>query len=228
MRASRPLEWLNERIPFLDAIRAAEDRRVPDYATAFHRYLGGLAVILLGIEALTGLLLTVYYVPDGAGDPAPAFTSVSAIQESVPLGWLVRGMHFWGASALLVVVLLHLIAVLWTGGYRAPREVNWSVGAILLLLVLAFALTGSLLPWNANAYLSRATEINIAAGDGVFPPQLSEGIRYVLQAGPVLGAATLLRFYVAHVILLPVVAGALLYLHLKLVRRQGPTEPWAR
>lgn len=159
MRASRAVEWLDERLPFLDAIKAARDRRVPDYATAFHRYLGGLAVILLGIEGLTGLLLTVYYVPDGAGDPAPAFSSVSAIQDSVPLGWLVRGMHFWGASALLVVVLLHMIAVLWTGGYRAPREVNWTVGAILLLLVVAFSLTGSLLPWNVNAYLARATEI---------------------------------------------------------------------
>jgi len=226
MRASRAVEWLDERLPFLDAIKAARHRRVLDYATAFHRYLGGLAVILLGIEGLTGLLLTVYYVPDGAGDPAPAFSSVSAIQDSVPLGWLVRGMHFWGASALLVVVLLHMIAVLWTGGYRAPREVNWTVGAILLLLVVAFALTGSLLPWTVNAHLARATEINIAAGEGVFPAPLSEQIRFLLQSGPVIGPATLLRFYVAHVILLPVLAGGLFYLHLKLVRRHGPVEPW--
>jgi quinol-cytochrome oxidoreductase complex cytochrome b subunit len=226
MKPFSAVDWLDKRLPFLDAVKAARNRRVPDYATAFHRYLGGLAVILLGIEALTGVLLTIYYVPDAAGEPAPAFTSVSAIQDSVPLGWLVRGMHFWGASALLVVVLLHMVAVLWTGGYRAPREVNWTVGAILLLLVVAFALTGSLLPWTVNAYLARATEINIAAGEGVFPAPLTEQIRVLLQAGPVIGPPTLLRFYVTHVILLPVLASGLLYLHLKLVRRHGPAEPW--
>lgn len=225
MRASGLVEWLDQRLRLLDAIQAIRDRRIPDYATAFHRYLGGLAVILLGIEALTGLLLTVYYVPDGAGDPAPAFSSVSAIQNSVPLGWLVRGMHFWGAGALMVVVLLHLIAVLWTGGYRAPREVNWTVGVVLLVLIVLFALTGSLLPWNVNAYLARTTEIGIASGEGVFPTAVSSQIRFLLQSGPVIGPATLLRFYVAHVILLPALAGGLLYLHLRLVRWQGPTEP---
>jgi quinol-cytochrome oxidoreductase complex cytochrome b subunit len=225
MKPSNAVEWLDQRVPFLDAIQAARDRRVPDYATAFHRYLGGMAVILLGIEGLTGLLLTVYYVPDGAGNPAPAFTSISQIQDTVPLGWLVRGMHYWGAGALLMVLLFHMIAVLWTGGYRAPREVNWTIGVVLLLLVVAFALTGSLLPWNVNAYLARTTEIQIASGESVFPAAVSKQIKFLLQSGAVIGPATLLRFYVAHVILLPAVTGGLLYLHLKLVRRHGPAEP---
>jgi quinol-cytochrome oxidoreductase complex cytochrome b subunit len=219
------IAWLDRRLPFVDAIDTELYRRIPNYATAFHRYLGALTVILVCIELVTGILLTVYYVPDATGDPAQAFTSVRAIQETVRLGWLVRGMHYWGASALLIVAVLHMTAVFWTGGYRAPREINWTVGVVLLLVVVGFVLTGSLLPWNVNAYLARATELEIASGNGIFPAAVSEQIKFLLQAGPLIGPATLLRFYVAHVILLPVVALGLIYIHLRLVRRLGPAEP---
>lgn len=222
---SAAIAWLDRRLPFVDAIDTELYRRVPNYATAFHRYLGALAVILVCIEFGTGVLLAVYYVPDATGNPAQAYVSVKAIQETVRLGWLVRGMHFWGGSALLIVAVLHMTAVFWTGGYRAPREVNWSVGVVLLLVVVGFVLTGSLLPWNVNDYLARATELSIASGEGVFPAAVSEQIKFLLQAGPFIGPATLLRFYVAHVLLLPVVALGLIYIHLRLGRRQGPAEP---
>ncbi len=222
---SSVVEWLDERFQLVDAIDAELYRPVPNYATAAYRYLGGLAVILIAIEFITGFLLGIYYVPDGAGNPAPAYTSVVFIQQTAYLGWLIRGMHFWGADLLLVVALLHMTFVFWNGGYRTPRELNWMVGVLIFLVVVLFSFTGSLLPWDANSYLARAREISIIAGDNVLPSGLSGFIKYLVQGGPVLGPATLLRFFMAHVALLPAVMTLLLYVHFRIARRQGPAEP---
>ena len=219
------MEWFDDRFSISDSVDVELYHRVPNYATAFYRYVGGLAAILVVLEFLSGFLLGINYVPDGAGNPAPAFTSVAFIQNGVYLGWLVRGIHFWGASLLLGVALLHMTFVLWTGGYRPPREVNWMVGVAVLLLILAFNLTGSLLPWDVNSYLARGRELSIMSGAGVLPGGVSGFLRYALQGGPIVGPPTLLRFYMAHVFLLPALMTALLYLHFRLVRRQGPSEP---
>src|SRR5207245_7812506 len=104
-----------------------------------------MVFILIVFLLLTGVLLALYYVPDATGNPAPAYNSVLFIQNSVYLGWLIRGVHFWSANLLIIMVLLHMARVYWTGSYRAPRELNWIVGAIMLLLILAFALPGYLL-----------------------------------------------------------------------------------
>src|SRR5207247_9689716 len=194
--------WLDERFPLVQSVDAELYRRVPNYASAFYRYLGGLALVLLFIEFLTGFLLGVYYVPDGAAQPAPAFTSVDYIQHTVYLGWLVRGIHFWGASVLIVVALLHMTFVFWTGGYRAPRELNWMVGVVVFLLILAFSLTGSLLPWDLNSYFARGRELSILSGASVLPGGVSEVVKNLLQVVPIIGPATLLRFYIANVFLL--------------------------
>jgi quinol---cytochrome c reductase cytochrome b subunit, bacillus type len=219
------VDWVDDRLPFVDAVDAELYRRVPNYTLAFHRYLGGMAMIILVIELITGFLLGIYYVPDGAGNPAPAYTSVQFIQHTAYLGWLIRGVHFWGASLLLVVVVVHMSFVFWTGGYRAPRELNWMVGVIVLLVVVLLALTGSLLPWDANSYFARAREISIASGTSVLPSGVSGFIRDLIQGGPIVGPETLLRFYMLHVALLPATIVALVFVHLKLVRRQGPSQP---
>ena len=219
------VEWLDNRFPFVESVDAELYRRVPNYATAVYRYLGGLAAIVVVLEFVSGFLLGIYYIPDGNGHPAPAFTSVDFIQHAVYLGWLVRGIHFWGASLLIVVALLHMTFVFWTGGYRAPREINWMVGVVIFLLILAFSLTGSLLPWDVNSYLARGRELSILSGASVLPSGVSGFIKEVLQGGPIIGPPTLLRFYIAHVFLLPAGMTALIYFHFRLVRRQGPTEP---
>src|SRR5882672_7957836 len=231
MDATRPglqaavVRWLDQRFPFVESVNAELYRSVPNYATAWYRYLGAVAAMLIVVEFITGFLLGIYYVPDGAGNPAPAYASVNFIQHTVYLGWLIRGVHFWGANLLLVVVLMHMTLVFWNGGYRPPRELNWMVGVIVFLVIVLFSFTGSLLPWDANSYLARAREISIISGSGVLPGGMSEFIRYVVQGGPVVGPATLLRFFMAHVFLLPGLMAALLYLHFRLVRRQGPAEP---
>jgi len=219
------VNWLDERFPLVEAVDAELYRRVPNYATAMYRYLGGVAVTLIVVEFVTGFLLGLYYVPDGAGSPAPAYASVNFIQHTAYLGWLIRGIHFWGANLLLVVALLHMTFVFWNGGYRAPRELNWMVGVLIFLVIVLFSFTGSLLPWDANSYLARAREISIISGASALPDSVSGFIKYLVQGGPLVGPFTLSRFFMAHVFLLPAAMSLLLYIHFRIARRQGPAEP---
>jgi len=129
-------------------------------------------------------------LPDASGNPAPAYTSVNFIQNTVYLGWLIRGVHFWGANLLIIMVILHMARVYWTGSYRAPRELNWMVGVLMLLIVLVFSLTGYLLPWDTKAYF--ATEVTIKIAGSAPPPQLGALIKDILQGGTVVGPPTLL------------------------------------
>ncbi len=219
------VDWLDDRLELRESVQTVLNRRVPNYATTAYHYLGAVAVILIGIEFITGFLLGLSYVPDGAGAPAPAFTSVVFIQNTAYLGWLIRGVHFWGANLLLVTALVYMTAAFWNGDYRPPRELNWMVGVVIFLVIILFSFTGSLLPWDANAYLSRGREIAIASGSGVFPGSVSTFIKYLIQGGPLIGTPTLLRFFMAHVVLLPAVITGLLYLFYRLERRFGPAEP---
>jgi menaquinol-cytochrome c reductase cytochrome b subunit len=222
---SAVVSWLDDRFQLVDAVDAELDRRVPNHANAAYHYLGAVAVILIAVEFVTGFLLGLYYVPDGAGNPAPAYTSIDFIQHSAYLGWLMRSMHFWGANLLLVVALVYMTFALWNGDYRAPREVNWMLGVLIFIVIVLLSFTGSLLPWNANSYLARAREISIISGSGVLPDGVSSFIKYAIQGGPRVGPATLLRFFMAHVVLLPAVLSLLLYVYFRLLRRLGPAEP---
>lgn len=217
--------WLDDRLGVVDAIDSELHRPVPNYAVAARHYLGSVAIILIAVEFVTGFLLGLYYVPDGAGNPAPAYTSVVFIQHTAYLGWLIRGVHFWGANLLLVAALAYMTAAFWNGDYRPPRELNWMAGALTFLVIVLFAFTGSLLPWDANSYLARAREISIMSGSGVVPDGISEFIKTLVQGGPVVGPATLLRFFMTHVVLLPAAMLTLLYALHRLNRRFGPAEP---
>lgn len=219
------VDWLDDRLGVVDAVDTELHRPVPDYAVAARHYLGAVAVILIAVEFVTGFLLGLYYVPDGAGNPAAAYTSVVFIQHTAYLGWLIRGVHFWGANLLLVVALAYLTAAFWNGDYRPPRELNWMAGVSTFLVIVLFAFTGSLLPWDANSYLARAREISIVSGSGVLPDGISEFIKTLVQGGPVVGPATLLRFFMTHVVLLPAAMLTLLYALHRLNRRFGPAEP---
>src|SRR6266571_8366718 len=141
------VNWLDERYPFTKAVDEALYQRVPNFANAFYYCFGGMVFILIVFLLLTGVLLALYYVPDASGNPAPAYQSVQFIQNTVYLGWLIRGVHFWSANLLIIMVLVHMARVYWTGSYRAPRELNWMVGVLMLLIILSLSLTGYLLPW---------------------------------------------------------------------------------
>jgi menaquinol-cytochrome c reductase cytochrome b subunit len=213
------VNWLDERYPFTKAVDEALYQRVPNFANAFYYCFGGMVFILIVFQLLTGVFLSFYYVPD-AGSPgnSPAYNSVLFIQNTQFLGWLIRGVHFWGANILIIMVRVY-----WTGSYRAPRELNWMVGVIMLLCVIFLSLTGYLLPWDTKAYF--ATEVTIKIAGSAPPAALGSFIKDVLQGGPVVGPPTLQRFFTIHVFLLPAVIVLLMYVHFRFIRAHGISEP---
>jgi menaquinol-cytochrome c reductase cytochrome b subunit len=215
------IDWFDRRFPLTESVDEAMYQKVPNYANAFYYCFGGMVFILIAFQLITGIFLSFYYVPDAAGSPAPSWTSVNAIMNTVYLGWLVRGVHFWSANLLVVMIVLHMARVFWTGSYRAPRELNWMVGVIMLLIVLAFSLTGYLLPWDTKAYWATSVTIKIAAS----APLLGGLTETILQGGPTLGPNTLQRFFTVHVFILPALIVLLMYVHFRLIRKHGISEP---
>ncbi|HEV3406349.1 MAG TPA: cytochrome b N-terminal domain-containing protein [Candidatus Dormibacteraeota bacterium] len=217
------VDWLDARFPFTEDVDKALYQRVPNFANAFYYCFGGMVFVLIALQLVTGVLLALYYVPDATGNPAPAYNSVLFIQNNVYLGWLIRGTHFWAANLLIIMVLLHMARVYWTGSYRAPRELNWIVGVLMLFIILALALTGYLLPWDTKAYFATEVTIKITAGIPIEP--VSAFMKQLLQGGPVVGPPTLQRFFTLHVFVLPALIVLLMYVHFKLIRAHGISEP---
>lgn len=183
-------------------------------------YLGGFAVVLFLAQVVTGILLMVYYQPTASD----AYPSIQYLMGTAQLGWLVRGLHAWGGTLLIVFALLHLIRIFIQRAYRR-RGFNWAVGILLLLLILAFGFTGTLLPWDQTAFWT----IDEARAAIESVPFLGPMLLAFLWGGiEELGEGALLRFYVFHVGLFPWITGGLLILHLYLVARQGLYAPRSR
>jgi menaquinol-cytochrome c reductase cytochrome b subunit len=218
------VNWLDERFPFTSSVDEAMYQRVPNYANAFYYCFGGMVFILVVFQLITGIFLAFYYIPDAVsagGQAAPAYTSVQRLMSDVYLGWLVRGVHFWSANLLIIMIVLHMARVFWTGSYRAPRELNWMVGILLLFTILTFSLTGYLLPWDTKAYWATSVTIKIMGSAPILGPLLEE----VLQGGPTLGSNTLQRFFTIHVFFLPALVTLLMYVHFRLIRKHGISQP---
>jgi ubiquinol-cytochrome c reductase cytochrome b subunit len=179
--------------------------------------LGGTALLLIGLQVVTGMLLGFYYAPS----TEEAHQSLTYIQQRVLFGRLVQGLHHYGASAVVVVLFLHLLRVLYHGAYKPPREMIWVFGVLLLAVVLGFAFTGYLLPWDQKAYWATVVGTEMAGATPIIGPS----IRRVLLGGTELGPATLTHFFALHVLVLPLVLYALLVGHVALVWRKGPTSP---
>ncbi len=183
--------------------------------------LGSLSALLFTVQLLTGLLLAVWYAPT----PDHAHASVLAIESRVPGGSLVRGLHHWGASAMVIAVVLHLFRTFWFGSYRKPRELNWLAGVGLLLLVLGFGFTGYLLPWDQKAYWATVVGTTAPASLPVLGPLTAR----LMTGGAGVGAWTLTRFYALHAMLLPLLTLVLVAVHVGLMRLHGhagsPSRP---
>jgi quinol-cytochrome oxidoreductase complex cytochrome b subunit len=191
---------------------SAELRQIAPPSVGFWQILGGLTLFLLFLEITTGILLMVYYRPSAD----EAYESVFYIINDVQLGWLIHGMHRWGAQLFILLVLVHLIRVYFAEAYR-ERELNWVIGVVLLLVVGAFAFTGTLLVWDQRAFWGTDAVRRVLAEI----PIVGRAILYFLWGGTELDANALLRFYVFHVGLLPWIAIGLVMVHLYLVSRQG-------
>jgi quinol-cytochrome oxidoreductase complex cytochrome b subunit len=175
--------------------------------------LGIIASLLFSVLVWTGVLLMFYYVPS----VERAYGTMKDIQLGVPLGQFTRNMHRWSAHGMVLVVILHMARVFYTGAYKPPREFNWVVGVVLLLLTLGASFTGYLLPWDQLAYWAITVGTNIAA----YAPVLGPIIHDVLLGGPEVGQNTLIRFYTLHVALLPLALALLVSIHIWRVRKDG-------
>jgi quinol-cytochrome oxidoreductase complex cytochrome b subunit len=174
--------------------------------------MGGLTFFLFLVETFTGLLLMFYYRPT----VAYAYMDIIDLAEQVPLG-IMRELHRWGAHAMVITVWLHMFRVFMTGSYKPPREFNWNVGVILLVLTLLLSFTGYLLPWDQLALWAVTVGTNMMGYTPVFGNQ----VRFVLLGGAEIGTDTLLRWYVLHVLMLPFVIVIFMAIHFWRVRKDG-------
>ncbi len=176
---------------------------------------GSLLLFTFGLQVATGVLLTAYYAPS----VGTAWQSVKYIQDEAPLGWFIRGMHHWGSSTMVILLLLHLVQVFVWGAYKRPRELTWMSGVLLLGATLGLAFTGYLLPWDQKAYWASKVGLGIVSTI----PVIGDRARLVLQGGPDMGNFTLTRFFTLHGFVLPGMIIGLLVVHLYLFRLHGVT-----
>src|SRR5579885_2209500 len=215
-----PLDWLEERSGLIGGVKYFLFRKVPGDINWFQT-LGSATLTAFLVQATTGVILAMYYKPD----PKDAYASIQHITNDVFAGWLVRGMHRWGASVFIILMFLHMGRVFLFGAYKFPRELTWLIGVGLLALGLLEGFTGYLLPWDQTAYWATTVGININ-GTGPF---LGPFLAQFLQGGRYINGDTLSRFYSLHMLLLPGAIFALIGLHLWLVIRLGVTSPpWSK
>ncbi|WP_174613594.1 menaquinol-cytochrome c reductase cytochrome b subunit [Virgibacillus ihumii] len=217
-------DWIDDRIDITPLWRDIADHEVPEHVNPAHHFsafvycFGGLTFFVVVIQILSGMFLTMYYVPDIEN----AWRSVYYLQTEVAHGQIVRGMHHWGASVVIVMLLLHTLRVFFQGAYKKPRELNWMVGVLLFFTMLGLGFTGYLLPWDNKAYF--ATEVGLNIAEQV--PFIGEEIKTLLAGDQeIVGAQTLTRFFAIHVFFLPAALFGLMAVHFVLIRRQGISGP---
>ena len=203
-----------ERLPLPAGWRGhALDERLPAHLKTWIWALGGTPAVLFAVQVVTGILLTFYYVPQ----PMHAYDSVHHITFGVRFGWLVRGLHQASSQLMIIAVLLHMIRVFVTRGYRRPREVTWVLGVVLFLLTMGFAFTGYALVYDQLSYWATTVGTNMLAE----VPVLGTPLLYMLRGGADVNPQTLTRFYNFHIGVIPTLFFVLLVGHILLVRLHG-------
>jgi ubiquinol-cytochrome c reductase cytochrome b subunit len=211
-RWNRLNEWLEHRTGVQTAVRKFLYEEIPA-SSGWHQVFGSVAVFLFLTQAFTGALLAFNYAPT----PGDAYNSLRYILTELTGGRIIRGLHHWGASMMVVVVVLHMVQVFLYGAYKKPREATWMVGVVLLLVTMAYGLTGYLLPWDNRAYWGTVVTTRIAGSAPVLGPYISR----LLGGEGAVGVVTFARFYGMHVLLLPPATLLLIALHVFLVRKHG-------
>ncbi len=217
-------DWIDERLDITPLWRDIADHEVPEHVNPAHHFsafvycFGGLTFFIVVIQILSGMFLTMYYVPDIEN----AWKSVYYLQNEVAFGQIVRGMHHWGASLVIVMMFLHTLRVFFQGAYKKPREFNWIVGVLIFFIMLALGLTGYLLPWDMKALNATKVTMQIAQSTPLIGPYVK-----TLMAGDanIVGAQTIARFFALHVFFLPAGLIGLMGLHFIVIRKQGISGP---
>ena len=208
--------WVNDRLGIMPELTYVLRRKIPAGANWLYTF-GSATLFLFTLQAITGGLLAIYYSPS----PDHAYASINYIMRDTAFGSLIRGIHHWAASGMIVMILLHMLRVFFMGAYKYPREMSWMVGVVLLAFTLAFGFTGYLLPWDEKAYWATVVGTNISGS----VPIVGNWMLRILRGGDDLGALTLSRFFAVHVMLLPMAATLLIAIHLLMVIRQGISHP---
>jgi ubiquinol-cytochrome c reductase cytochrome b subunit len=214
------VHWLRDRLGLDPLLTFLDNHKVPAAlkGRAGWMYVFGMCIVAaFAIQVASGIALTTAYVPS----TSLAHESVRYITEDLPFGAIVRGLHFYGASAMVLLVVVHMLQVYLVAAYKYPREMNWISGVVLLGLTMAMAVTGQMLRWDENGLWT----VVVAAKFVARVPLLGPYIADFLLGGPTVGGATLTRFYALHVFLLPGLIIALVGLHVYLVMHHGISEP---
>jgi quinol-cytochrome oxidoreductase complex cytochrome b subunit len=210
-------DWVDERTSLSGGLRWTMFRKVPKGTNWFYT-LGSASMFAFLSQAVTGVFLAMYYRPDAAGG---AYESVRHLTNDVFLGEFVRGMHRWGSTVMVILVFLHMGRTFFFGAYKYPRELNWVIGVVLLILTMTMSFTGYLLPFDQRSYWATVVGVNINGTGPHVGPFLSD----FLRGGAEFGATTLSRFYAIHMLLVPGAIAAMLGAHLYLVAKLGTTAP---
>ncbi len=212
------LAWLDERLGLTTIYQLTLDRMVPKVNWWYT--LGSATLFVFILQIVTGMFLLVYYTPS----PDHAYDSIEYIMTEVPFGWLIRGIHHWGASLMVLLVFLHMLRVFYMAAYRYPRELTWVIGVFLFLFTIGMGFTGYLLPWNQRSFFATVVGTNLA---GTIP-YIGDFVKRVLRGGETVSALTLSRFFAVHVWILPSIMVLLVVMHLYLVVRLGISNPPAK
>jgi ubiquinol-cytochrome c reductase cytochrome b subunit len=187
--------WLEARLQLATPIRNTMEHPVPRQTASWAYVFGSAALTVFLLQLVTGILLALVYVPS-AGE---AWNSLQTLNQHITLGWFIRALHGWGSNFMIAIVLIHMVQVILFGAYKFPRELTWIIGVLLLLLTLGMAFTGQVLRFDQDAYWG----LGIGASISSRIPVLGPWIVNLLLGGPIIGAATLSRFFALHVFVIP-------------------------
>jgi cytochrome b6 len=213
---SNVYDWFQERLEIQAIADDITSKYVPPHVNIFY-CLGGITLTCFIVQVATGFAMTFYYRPT----VTEAFASVQYIMTEVNFGWLIRSVHRWSASMMVLNMILHVCRVYLTGGFKKPRELTWVTGVALASVTVSFGVTGYSLPWDQVGYW--ACKIVTGVPDAI--PVVGGLVVSVLRGGVSVGQGTLTRFYSAHTFVLPVVAAVLMLTHFVMIRKQGISGP---
>ncbi|WP_218079469.1 cytochrome b6 [Anthocerotibacter panamensis] len=214
---SKVYDWFQERLEIQAIADDITTKYVPPHVNIFY-CLGGVTLICFLLQFATGFAMTFYYKPT----VAEAFNSIDYIMNTVSFGWLIRSVHRWSASMMVLAMILHVFRVYLTGGFKKPRELTWVTGVILAVLTVSFGVTGYTLPWDQVGYWAASIVTAVPGAVPVIGPLV---VQLLQGSASGIGQETLTRFYSAHTFLLPWLAAVFMLLHFLMIRKQGISGP---
>jgi cytochrome b6 len=208
--------WFEERLEIQSIADDISSKYVPPHVNIFYCF-GGIVFTLFLVQVATGFAMTFYYRPS----VADAFASIEYLMTQVNFGWLIRSIHRWSASMMVLMMILHVFRVYLTGGFKKPRELTWMTGVILASVTVSFGVTGYSLPWDQIGYWACKIVTGVPDAIPVVGGQLVE----LLRGGTSVGQGTLTRFYSLHTFVLPLITAVLMLAHFLMIRKQGISGP---